>query len=61
MIAAHGDRYRELNAGEEDNIFPVIFNSGEERLDFRAGKNRIAISFNNAAGQTVHSYSISKK
>ena len=61
MIAAHGDRYRELKAGEEDNTFPVIFNSGEERLDFRAGKNKIAISFNNAAGQTVHSYSISKK
>ncbi|MGM9792514.1 MAG: fibronectin type III domain-containing protein [Candidatus Cryptobacteroides sp.] len=61
MIASQNQQYSELKAGEKGNPFPVIFNSGEERLDFRAGKHKIRISFNNAAGQTVHYFEIKKK
>ena len=61
VIAGHNQQYRELKAGESTNPFPIIFNSGEERLDFRAGRNRLRLSFNNAAGQTVHYYEIKKK
>lgn len=61
VIAGYNGQYRELKAGENGNPFPVIFNSGEERLDFRAGRDKIHISFNNAAGQTVHHYEIKKK
>lgn len=61
MICGHKHKSKEYASGECGNPFPVIVNSCEERLDFRAGAGKIAISFNNAAGQTVHRYELRRK
>lgn len=61
MICGHKHKSKEYASGECGNPFPVIVNSCEERLDFRAGAGKIAISFNNAAGQTVHRYELRHK
>lgn len=61
MISGHAHKYSLHPAGEADNPFPVIVNSCEERLDLRAGANKLVISFNNMAGQTVHRYELRRK
>ena len=60
LFGAHHHRYMYLKPGEDGNDFPIVVNSNEERLDFKATASGIEVGIFNREGNATHNLNFEK-
>lgn len=60
LFGAHHHRYMYLKPGEDGNDFPIVVNSNEERLDFKATASGIEVGIFDREGNATHNLNFEK-